>query len=77
MMTKDEWVSLAGAPGWPKLKQYLRDVRERSKENIAEGNISGVRLTETILQCQLLKDLAEMDYETIEKFYEEKSSNES
>lgn len=73
-MLKDEWESLVGSTGWPKLRQYLRDVRERSKENIAEGKVCGDKLTETILQCQLLKDLSEMDFDTIQRFYE--ASNE-
>lgn len=68
-MTKDEWESLVTSPGWPRLKQYLRDFRERLKENIADGGLKGEKLTEAILQCGLLKDLAEMDLPTIENFY--------
>lgn len=71
MMTRDEWDSLTASSGWPKLKQYLRDARERRKEVIAGGSIRGDKLTEAILQCQVLKDVAEMDFDTIQQFYEE------
>lgn len=68
-MTREEWESLATSPGWPRLKQYLRDFRQRLMENMADGVLKGEKLTEAILQCGLLKDLADMDLPTIEAFY--------
>ena len=51
------------------MKRYLMDSRARLMEGIAEGNYTDKELHEAIFRCQNLKDLAEMDYATIEKFY--------
>lgn len=68
-MTPDEWQALAGSSGWSAMKRYLLDSRANIMEAIAEGSFKDTELHEAIFRCQNLKDLAEMDYKTIKKFY--------
>lgn len=83
MMTKDDWASLAGSPGWPKLKQFWRDQRAMLMEGIARDKFpQGTPLNAAIIECQLLLAHAELDLATIDKFYgaestEEEAQNES
>lgn len=69
MITKDEWASLTGSPGWPKLKQFWRDQREAVKEGLARGRFEGAKLTEAILECELLRSHVEVDLPQIDRFY--------
>lgn len=68
MMTKDDWESLTGNRGWSALRQYLRDYRERVKEEWAQGKL-GALSAEAMFKCQVLGDLADMDWDSIDNFY--------
>ncbi len=70
MFTRDLWDSLSHSPGWAAMKQFLVDHREKLKEQIAEGALNPSDTQQAIVRCQNIKDLAEMDWETIRKFYE-------
>lgn len=67
--SKDDWAALSASSGWSAMKRYLTDNRAKLMEQIAEGTFGDKSLSEAIIRCQNLKDLAEMDWETIRKFY--------
>lgn len=67
-MTKEDWASLQGCPGWSALRQYLRDYRERLKEEWAQGKMGALN-AEAMFKCQILGDLADMDWDSIDSFY--------
>lgn len=66
-MQKEDWESLQGCPGWSAMRQYLRDYRERIKESWATGMIP-VELAAQI-RCEILHDIADMDWASIDNFY--------
>lgn len=66
-MNKEEWASLQGCPGWFALRQYLRDYRERIKEGWALGQVGAN--TNAQVRCEILADLADMDWASIDNFY--------
>jgi hypothetical protein len=68
-MNKEDWESLVSSPGWPKLKQYLRDHRAQIAEGLAQGKFSGEKLQEAIIRCQNYDDLSRISFADIEKFY--------
>lgn len=68
-MNREEWESLISTPGWDAMKRYLADYRLSMMEGMAEGNVPAEKMQETIVRCQTAKDLAEMDWATVAKFY--------
>lgn len=68
-MKREHWEALSACSGWDAMKAFLMDSRSKIMEQIADGKIPDESLKEAIFRCQNLKDLAEMDWETIEKFY--------
>lgn len=69
MMTREEWESLAGSPGWPKLKQYLFDYRAAIAEQMARGQITKDEYPMAVMRCQTAADLANISLADIDKFY--------
>lgn len=67
-MRKEDWESLQGNPGWSAMRQYLRDYRERIKEQWASGKLND-HSREAAIHCEILGDLADMDWASIDKFY--------
>lgn len=68
-MNKEQYESLVSSSGWSAMKGYLFDVRSRLAEELIEGRIPIGDRDDVIMRCQNLKDLAEMDWPTIAKFY--------
>lgn len=68
-MSKEDWESLQGNRGWSALRQYLRDYRERIKESWADGRLKGFEAEKAALRCEIMGDLAEMDWDSIDNFY--------
>lgn len=68
-MQKEDWESLQGCPGWSALRQYLRDYRERIKESWAGGQIGPGSAVDAQVRCEILHDLAGMDWASIDNFY--------
>lgn len=69
MMQKDEYESLISSTGWAAMKRYLLDYRAKITEGVMDGSIAAHQREEAIFRAQNLKDLAEMDWATIAKFY--------
>lgn len=70
-MTAEEWASLQGNPGWDALRQYIRDYRGRIMDEWANHVFDadspyGIRAQ---IRCEVLHDVAEMDWASIERFY--------
>lgn len=71
-MKIEDWQSLAGNPGWEAFKAYLTANREKIKEGLAEGRYKTLdAVQEAVAFCQVYKDMVEMDWPTIEKFYKQ------
>lgn len=69
-MKLEDWQSLNGNPGWEAFKDYLTANREKIKEGLAEGQYKTLTDVQgAVAFCQVFKDLVEMDWPTIEKFY--------
>lgn len=75
-MTKEEWQSLQGCPGWDAMRRYLMDYRARIMEQWATGRfpLRGATQDASIaieaqVRCEILGDLADMDWASIESFY--------
>lgn len=68
-MKREEWESLVSSPGWAALRRYLMDARARLSDDVMDGRIGEKDRAEAIYRAQNLKDLAEMDWATIAKFY--------
>lgn len=69
-MTKDEYESLIASPGWDAMKRYLLEARAKLVEGVMDGAIQASARDEAIFRAQGLKDIAEMDWPTIAKFYD-------
>lgn len=67
-MRKEDWESLQGNPGWGAMRQYLRDYRARIMEQWASGKIK-TDADKAAIRCEILGDLADMDWDSIDKFY--------
>lgn len=67
-MTREEWQSLQGCPGWDAMRRYLMDYRARIMEQWASGGIKD-RDGSAALRCEIMGDLADMDWDSIKKFY--------
>ena len=67
MMTRDDWESLQSSPGWRSLKTFLWDWRKRQADLLADGMVA--ELDMTIARCKILKELFNLQYETIANFY--------
>lgn len=67
--SKEHWDSLISSPGWDAMKGYLMDARTNIMEQMADGKIKPDIYPEAVARCQNLKDLADMDWATIAKFY--------
>lgn len=68
-MQKEDWESLQGCPGWAAMRQYLRDYRERIKEQWALGTIRGFEVDKAAIRCEIMADIADMDWASIDNFY--------
>lgn len=68
-MTKDDWASLTSCPGWDAFKGYLMAERQKLADEVMDGQVKDPDLKEAIFRAQNLKDIAEMDWRTIAKFY--------
>lgn len=68
-LTADQFQAWKAQPATRRVLQYLRDYRESLKEEWAEGRVKPEALEECQAKCQVLKDLAELDFSTIEQFY--------
>lgn len=75
-LTQQEWAEWKLHPVTKVYLRYLKDNREHFKEIWAAGNLTSPSLEasaqkniEAISKCQVLQDLAELDYESIEAFY--------
>ena len=68
-MNKDQYDSLVSSPGWEAMKTYLMDSRKLLRDKIAEVNIPASDIQLTIARCQTAKDLAEIGWPDIAKFY--------
>ena len=78
-MEQEEWQALVARPEWRKFEQYLRDWRIQLMESIAEGQLPltsvtgdpGGTVVDAIARCQVYKDLTELEWQDIAKFYYE------
>lgn len=69
-MSKEQWESLQGNAGWAALRQFLRDYRERLKEHWASGSLRDPEIARgAAIRAEILGDLADMDWDTIDNFY--------
>lgn len=69
MMNREDYESLVSSSGWGAFKTYLLDNRAKIAEAIVDGNVNDDKLKEAIHRCQDMKDIAEIDWPTIAKFY--------
>lgn len=67
-MTSEDWESLQACPGWDALRKYLRDYRGKIMEQWASGKIK-TDADKAAIRCEILGDLADMDWASIEQFY--------
>lgn len=71
-MTKEDWDSLTACPGWSAMRAYLRDFRGSIMNQWAGGKLKGTAGDEAAVRCEILADLAEIDWESIDRFYRPK-----
>jgi hypothetical protein len=69
-LTKDEFEGWLSHPTTEKFRRYLFDLRATHKEDWALNNIAPNAWDEYRVKCGLLKELCEIDFETIDRFYE-------
>lgn len=77
-MTKEEFDGWKTQPETKYFLNYLKDAREYMKERWAEGDftfesdeVSNVKNIDAICRAQIYKDIIEMDFEQIDRFYQE------
>jgi len=75
-MELEEWQALVGRPEWRKFEQYLEDWRAQILDRIADGEFQvadraerDTLTTDAIVRCQVMRDLVELQFETIGEFY--------
>jgi hypothetical protein len=68
-LTDDEFDAWKAHPTTPKVLRYLFDLRASLMEAWAEGGIATDAWPEYQAHCALLKQLSEIDFETIDQFY--------
>lgn len=68
-MTKEDWDSLTACPGWLAMRGYLMDYRNSIMNQWADGKLKGPLADEAAMRCEILSDVANMDWESIDKFY--------
>ena len=66
-MTIDEWSALQACTGWCAMRRYLLDCRSQIMEVMADGQCNDV--PDAIAKCQIMKDLATIEWADIERFY--------
>lgn len=69
-MTKEEWESLISSSGWDAFKRFLRDRRLDVMEAIAGDHIVEADREKAIRECVIYKEMAELRWEQIAKFYD-------
>jgi hypothetical protein len=66
-MTHEEWLSLQGSSGWRSFRTYCVDYRDRIMEKWANGELKNP--DEGMYKCQILGDIADLDWDSISSFY--------
>lgn len=69
-MTKEQWESLVGCPGWDAMKQFLMSRRMDVMEAIAGDHLVAQDREKAIRECIIYKELAELSWPQIARFYD-------
>lgn len=68
-MNKEHYEALVSSPGWPAFQKFLCDRRMDIMEALAGDHIVEADRGKAIKECVIYKELAELRWEQICKFY--------